>query len=261
MNRVISCYNQYHLGDCIEALHFLINAARCNDVKFNFLCNRDYHSQLKEFIGDANVKLYSIAPPDIDNNTFINTWIGAYDYGGLCRISDEMYGSESDQATFFLLLAEVLSKIMEIKCPFTEKADLMYNESVLNQLCSHDKTYDYLFINSQNMSIPFPNFEKESSTLLRKMLDAGKSVITTRKVEGVPCTIDFNLSIVEIARLANNVNNIVAVNTGPLHLCMNKWIIPNIDNFIIWSPAETFNYGSNFRTVRSLEELYENYIF
>ena len=77
-------------------------------------------------------------------------------------------------------------------------------------------------------------------------------------MENVPCTLDYNLSIVEIAKLAKNVRNVVAVNTGPLHLCMNKWSLSNINNFIIWSTAETFGYGNNFKTVKTLKEIDEN---
>jgi hypothetical protein len=256
MTRIINCYNQYHLGDCIEALHFLINAARCNDVKFNFLCNRDYHSQLKEFIGDANGKLYSITPPDIVDNTFINTWIGAYNYGQICEDSDVIFGEDSDQGTFFLVLSKILSDIMELKCPFTEKADMIYNESSLESswITSFD-SYDYLFINSPNMSIPFPNFEEEVSIFIERLQSKNKKVITTAKYLDLPCTLDYNFSIVDIAKLSKNVKNVVGVNTGPLHLCMNKWTIQNVQSFTVWSPAETFNYGSKFRSVKSLGEI------
>lgn len=58
------------------------------------------------------------------------------------------------------------------------------------------------------------------------------------------------MSILEIGKLSKNVKNITAVNTGPLHLCMNKWSLPHINT------NETFNYGSNFKTVKSLGELY-----
>ena len=70
MNRVINCYNQYHLGDCIQTLHFLIHASRYNDVTFNFLCNSTYHFQLKEFIGDAknNIFIDYAHTPDAFNN-------------------------------------------------------------------------------------------------------------------------------------------------------------------------------------------------
>lgn len=254
--RTINCHNLYHLGDCIETLHFLINAAKHNNIQFNFLCNSDYHKQLQEFIHDFDgVKL--ITSPIGES---IDTWIGAYNYGNICKKSEEMFGKDSDQGTFFLLLAGILSNIMEIKCPFSTKMDMIYNEEVLNKPCKHNEFYDYLFINSKNQSIPFPNFEEEIVSMMKKLKAHNKSVITTAKVIDTPCTLDYNLSVVEIARLSKNVKNIIAVNTGPLHLCINKWTLPNINNFIVWSPAETFNYGSNFKSVKFLSEIEESSI-
>jgi len=250
--RTINCHNLYHLGDCIQALHFLINAAKHNNIQFF----SDYHKQLQEFIHDFDgVKL--ITSPIGES---IDTWIGAYNYVNICKKSEEMFGKDSDQGTFFLLLAGILSNIMEIKCPFSTKMDMIYNEEVLNKPCKHNEFYDYLFINSKNQSIPFPNFEEEIVSMMKKLKAHNKSVITTAKAIDTPCTLDYNLSVVEIARLSKNVKNIIAVNTGPLHLCINKWILPNINNFIVWSPAETFNYGSNFKSVKFLSEIEESSI-
>lgn len=254
--KTINCHNFYHLGDCIEALHFLINAAKLNNVQFNFLCNTAYHNQLQEFIGTFDgVKLLTRpVGPSID------TWIGAHNYGDICEKSNKIFGKDSDQGTFFLLLAGILSNIMNIECPFSTKTDMIYNEDVLNEPCKHNETYDYLFINSKNQSIPFPNFEQEIVSMMKILKTKNRSVITTTKVDNTPCTLDYNLSVVEIARLSKNVKNIIAVNTGPLHLCMNKWSLPTIEKFIVWSPAETFNYGSNFKSVKFLSEIEESSI-
>ncbi len=253
---VVNCYNQYHLGDCIEALHFLINATKCNDVTFNFYCNPSYHSQLQEFI-DNNNKITLVKIPD-PSQKWINTWIGAYDYAKICNESERIFGKDSDQGTFFLLLGQILSSIMGIKCPFMTKEDMIYNQEVLNQEPSHKESYDYLFINSKNQSIPFPNFNENEKWLIDIFIKQNKKVITTAKIKDIPCTTDYGLSVVEIAKLTKNVKNIVAVNTGPIHLCMNKWTINNIDTFTVWSPAETFNYGPKFKSVKNLTEIHEN---
>ena len=259
MKRVINCYNQYHLGDCIQTLHFLIHATKCNDVVFNFLCNPAYHSQLKEFIGNDGVNLYSVVPSDVDHGKFINTWIGAHNYSQICDDSDVIFGEDSDQGTFFLMLSKILSDIMGIECPFSKKSDMIYNESSLESSWETSvDSYDYLFINSQNMSIPFPNFEEEVSTFIERLQFKNKKIITTAKYLDLPCTLDYNFSVVDIAKLSKNVKHIVGVNTGPLHLCMNKWTIENVKSFTVWCPAETFNYGPKFRSVKSLGEIDES---
>ena len=258
--KTIHCFNMMHLGDCIQSLHYLTNAVKVNDVNFEFYCNPDYHGQLHEMIdGIGGIKLEHIYMAETIDDPCYNIWIGAHDYGGICETSEDIYGDESDQGTYFLVLNKILSEIMSIQCPFEEKQDMIYNQESLSLDPKHTEKYDYLFINSQNQSIEFPNFENECTDILNKLLVNNKKVITTRKIDGVPCTLDHGMSVVEIARLAKNVKNIIGVNTGPLHLCMNKWVIPNLDKFIVWCPSpETFNYGKNFITVKSLGEIDES---
>jgi|TARA_X000001382_G_scaffold99076_2_gene73512 hypothetical protein len=250
--KIINCHNTYHLGDCIQSLHFLLNASEQNGVMFNFFCNPIYHNQLEGLLdGYDGVQLSNEPFPGS-----FDLWIGAHDYGGICRQSDEIYGDESDQGTYFLLLCKKLSDLMEIKCPFSIKKDMVYNQPALNKECVHDQKYDYLFINSYNTSVPFPDFEQECSDMIERLNASGKSFITTRKIDEYPCTLDYNLSVIEIARLAKNVKNIIGVNTGPLHLCMNKWVIPKLEQFITWCPTpENFNYGNKFFPVKSLSEV------
>lgn len=255
--RTIHCHNLYHLGDCIQTLHFLIHASRLNDITFNFFCNQSYHHQLKEFIGVEKINL--ITHPSQTEPSF-DTWIGAHRYDKISEKSIELYKENSDQATYFLVLWNIISEMMQIKCPFKEKKDMVYDEEIINQKCSHDGKYDVLFINSRNMSIPFPNFEKEVLQTIQKLEKSGKTFILTDKCDRHPCTIDYGLSVLEIARLSKTVKKIIAVNTGPLHLCMNKWTIQNVDEFVVWSPAETFNHGPKFKCLKSLEELNEHNI-
>ncbi len=250
--RTIHCHNLYHLGDCIQTLHFLIHASRLNDVTFNFFCNPTYHSQLKEFIGNEKINLITV--PNQTEPSF-DTWIGAHRYDKISERSIELYKENSDQATYFLVLWNIVSELMKIKCPFKEKKDMVYDEETINQKCSHDGKYDVLFINSRNMSIPFPNFENEVSEMISKLEKSQKTFILTDRRDGYPCTIDYGLSALQIARLSKTVKKIIAVNTGPLHLCMNKWTIEKVDEFIVWSPAETFNHGPKFKCVKLLKEI------
>lgn len=248
----IKCHNLYHLGDCIETLHFLIHASRINDVQFDFFCNPQYHNQISPLIERDNVNL--ISHIDVLENS-IDTWIGAYQYDKIFEKSDLIFKDQSDQGTCFLLLWEMVSKKMEIKTPFSNKNEMIYDEEVLNLPCRHKEEYDFLFINSKPFSLVYNNFEEENYLFLDWLKQQNKKVITTRKIENYPCTLDYNLSVVEIGQLSKNIKNIVSVNTGPLHLCMNKWSLENIEKFIIWTPAESFNYGEKFKTVRSLKEI------
>jgi hypothetical protein len=256
--KIINCHNNLHLGDCVETLHYLINVVENNEITFNFACVPNYHSQLNEMIRDYSDKIKLVSNAQLAQDS-IETWVAGYgDYGELNTKSVELNGY-LDQATSFLLHWIRISQIIGVKCPFITKTDLIYNQKVLSEDCLHKQNYDYLFINSVPMSGQCNSFsDYESINFIKRILNKNKTVITTRKIGDIPCTLDHGLSIVEIGKLAKNVKNVVAVNTGPLHLCMNKWSLPNINNFTIWSSAETFGYGTNFKTVKTLGEINES---
>lgn len=258
--KTIKCHNNLHLGDCIESLHFLTNSADLNGVEFVFACKEEYHKQLLELLKYHSDKIKLVSNKQLDSDS-IDTWIAGYgDYGKLNEKSVELNGY-LDQATSFLLHWIRVADLMSIKVPFTTKHDLIYNQQILAEESIDTNKYDYLFINSIPMSGQCTTYSvQEMSRLLRKILSKNKTIITTMKIEGLPCTLDRGMTVVEIGKLSKNVKNIIAVNTGPLHLCMNKWSLSNINNFVIWSTAETFNYGSFFKTVKSLGEIDESSI-
>jgi len=252
--RTINCINTKHLGDCIQTLHFLTNATEKNNIAFNFVCNPAHHKQLQELIVNHENQIYLtnyIRPGE----ECIETWVAGYgNYGKINEESIKINGY-LDQATSFLIHWNHVSDVMKIECPFITKTDLIFNQEILAKECKHNKQYDYLFINSQPLSLLYENFNQECEQFLQKLKANNKTVITTKKIEQYPCTLDYSLSVVEIGKLAKNVKNVVSVNTGPLHLTMNKWSLPNINTFTVWSPSETFGYNERFKTVKSLGEL------
>jgi len=259
MKQLLNCHNNLHLGDCIETLHYLINVVENNEISFNFACVPDYHSQLSEMIRDYSDKIKLVSNTQLAQDS-IETWVAGYGdyYGEIITKSVELNGY-LDQATCFLLHWIRISQLIGVKCPFITKTDLIYNQKVLSEDCSHKENYDYLFINSVPRSGQCNSFSDfESISFIKRLISKNRTVITTKKIGDIPCTLDYGLSIVEIGKLAKNVKNIVAVNTGPLHLCMNKWSLSNINKFIIWSSAESFGYGTNFKTVKTLGEIDES---
>jgi hypothetical protein len=105
--------------------------------------------------------------------------------------------------------------------------------------------------------------EKKFNNLANEIVKNNQTVITTQKIENIPCTKDYDLNIIEIGKLSKNTKNIIAVNTGPLHLCMNKWTIDKNKFFIIIAntaygcTSETFEYGDNFQTLFEIPTLSE----
>jgi hypothetical protein len=253
--KTIFCHNTAHLGDCIQSLHFLIKAAELNNVEFKFNCNQEYFKQLKEFTG-SRIKFV-----EKKEESSIETWVDGHQKYYNYQKESTLDGGFKDQSKTFLLHWQDVSKIMQIECPFKNKKDLVYDEEILNDICNHNQNYDYLIINSKPLSGQC-SFYSESAfiNLINNIIQKNKTLITTRKIENFPCTTDYDLSVVEIGKLSKNVKNIYAVNTGPLHLCINKWTVDKV-NFTIFVSnvgsgcgSETFNFGPNFMTKSSILE-------
>lgn len=252
--REIFCHNQAHLGDCIQSLHFFIKASKINEVKFKFNCDRNYFGQFKNLIKGYNIELI-----DEKSRDSIETWVDGHKKYHEYQKQSDLPNGKKDQSKTFLLHWIDISKIMNIECPFKEKNDLIYDEDVLGENCIHNEKYDYLIINSKPLSGQFSRYcESEFKKLVENILKENKTVITTQKIENIPCTNDCGLDVVEIGKLSKNVKNIMAVNTGPLHLCLNKWTIDKV-NFTIFAngngggcSSETFDFGPNFQTKSSI---------
>lgn len=255
--REIYLHNKYHLGDCISILHFLINASKINDVIFKFHCNNSYYNQLHEFIiyhTDKIQLIDNVGPNSID------TWVAAYgDYVHLRGIAGFNNGERPDQAIINLTHWTRLAQMMNISNPFSKTTDIIYNEKVLSEECKHSEKYDWLIINSLPYSgqiekhITFNDFKN----IITQILQKDQTFITTVKYGNYPCTIDYNLSVVEIGKLAKNVKNIIGIATGPMHLTINKFSLNNLENFIIWTgeTSETFKYSPIFKTFGNIEDI------
>ena len=60
------------------------------------------------------------------------------------------------------------------------------------------------------------------------ILNKKYKIITTKKVDGILCTLDDNLSLKDIASLSTNIKNIIAINTGVVPGLLNEYTLNNI---------------------------------
>lgn len=253
--RTIFCHNSQHLGDCLQSIHFLIKSSQINDVTFEFNCNENYFEELRFLIRNHKINILKEK-----ENESIDLWIDSFNKHKNYQEHANLECKAKDQAKTFLLHWQDVSKLINIKCPFVKKENLIYDEEVLNENCSHEEHYDYLIINSRPLSGQCHIYSEEKFKNLANKLIENHKVITTQKIENIPCTTDYDLNVIEIGKLSKNVKNIIAVNTGPLHLCMNKWTVEKINFKIIVATtnygctSETFEYGSNFETLFQIPE-------
>jgi hypothetical protein len=98
-------------------------------------------------------------------------------------------------------------------------------EPYLNAICAElpapCKDIDILIINGTTHSGQY-NRDRSAMDNLCRVLDTSYNIITTRKVDNINCTLDYDLRIRDIAALATRARFVVALHTGPLCALYNE---------------------------------------
>jgi hypothetical protein len=81
------------------------------------------------------------------------------------------------------------------------------------------------------------------------------NVVTTNKIKDILCTHDNNLSIKDIGSISAHVNYIIAINTGPLTVCLNSYALNRVKKWFEFDIRMPFNYGKNWYINKSFEEI------
>jgi hypothetical protein len=79
-------------------------------------------------------------------------------------------------------------------------------------------------------------------------------IITTTKVENIKCTMDDKLTIKDIAAISTKTKVIIAVNSGVVPGCLNKYTLKNIKHAYIFDDRVYFSYP-NFENRNNIEEI------
>jgi hypothetical protein len=219
--RIINIISETHIGDCVFLVDFLNKMIKLDDnIKVIFYIFDKHFNQIEQLIEDKTriiPELYSKAP-----KLCIRAWFAQYN-----QIKSIPFNFNKLKMDFY----KIFCKEFDLKNPYEKKEDLLFNLSFLN---AKDENYDILLINSD----PFSNQLQGKPFICENFIEKfkNKKIITTKKIKDVPCTLDMNYSLLDIANLSLSVNKIIGVHTGPWHVTMNK---PNYEQ------NKTFYYIDN----------------
>lgn len=234
-------YNEYHLGDCVFHLHYLRHLDK--NINIDFYVNNKYINELNLHIqGYENINIKDIAGY---NKSGYNSWIGEIYFLPENWVKEVMLYDK-----FYLKWFDYLSNKIGIDNPIK---DMLFDYELLSY--DHMIKYDILFINSipYSAQIAYP-----IDIIDAKAIELSKNfkVITTRKIGNLPCTSDYNMNLVNIGQLSNNVSYVIGINTAPIILTMNKFNINKIERYYIIDSNKTYSY-SNVYHLRTLDDILE----
>jgi hypothetical protein len=203
--------SESHLGDCMLHAHFMRKCVEQNpNIKFDFHLIGKHWDQTKEYIDDIP-QIKCLPYEDAPFNS-LRGWVGQF---GIPPLPCPLDGLR-------LFSYKKLSQKMGITCPYKDEYDILYDHPKIKNGYETPE-FDVLLVNS----IPFSNQieykETDYLNFVDKVIRKGKTIITTYKIEGVPCTTDFNLSVMGIGNLATKCKIIAGIGTGAMQCCLNVW--------------------------------------
>jgi hypothetical protein len=157
-----------------------------------------------------------------------------------------------------------LCKELNFEPAFDSPYDLIFDEDIFKQ--PFNFSFDFLVVNSDFFSNQLILTETQKDLvfedLIEQIVNNGKTFITTKKIANYPCTLDTNLSLVNIGQLAKNCKTIIAIATAPFVSVLNKYSLESCEHFINfthdWNSLGDFEKLINIESVENLFSLVEN---
>jgi len=236
---------EYHLGDNISHLHYIKKVALLNpSLYFEHYLKPNYINELSPYIkGLHNVKILSLYKKPIYSQ---NAWKN-YKNIWLLRNKDESF------TDFYIRYFNELSKRLKIKNPIIYKEDFIFDNPVISK-DGIFKKYDFLIVNSEPLSGQF-NYSTEELNKLIADLSVKYSIITTKKLNGFDCTLDFGYGLNEIAIQSLYCKYHLMIATGPCWLVLNKTNCHKSSGIFLLGEEEVINFSNNMNTFASIKEL------
>ena len=205
---MINFYNELHLGDCLYHIHYCRKLIDANPgLEIGFYIQSQFHNETQTFIGDYDIKLYDIKDRPTDA---VNSWINSTGHFMTWGIAT---GFNYD--LMYIEFYKYLSGQIKMDNPIRTSNDFLIDNPLLLETNNLSRKFDWLVINSLGNSGQW-NGNAGFDKLIRTLKASGKDVITTApNTEGVECTLDSKLNILEIGNLSTTCDYIIGVQTAP----------------------------------------------
>jgi hypothetical protein len=269
MKKEIITFMEPHLGDNIYFLDYLRKIVDANP-KYSFthyahsyymdeLQNhiKGYENSIKlipfEYVHDEKLRTsYIINLPKDAIHGWINVdeWFEGF-YVPNKRKNRE-YPIKMDK--MYIDFYDYLEQKHNLPNPIKTSDDFLLRMEELNNY-NLPKEYDVLIINSVPQSAQYVYEEKLFHDIAHHFQNQGYKVISTREIQDIECTLHYRYNLVDIAKISTKTPIIIAVNTGPLALCLNKITMDNVQFFHVLDVRNSFSYDkiTHSHTLKTLE--------
>ncbi len=239
----IHIFQKFHHGDCMFTcvyLQSIIDFINNSPRKIYFYINRDYIKQMQEFISSPNIIL---KPLEEKPDDAYDIWIGHH-------FNQENKGNFNEVLVLTHNVFAEKFNFPKMKEFTYEDPDLLERYERLNDTC---KNVDILIINSEPKSGQYVYNKNEWDALVRRLHRKYK-IVTTLKVDNIPCTRDYDYSLKDIAAISTHAKYMICVNTGPIVACFNAYTLKNVIRIFVFDINNRYSYP-NVTHVSNISDL------
>ena len=244
-------YNKYHLGDHVFNIIFfnkILPHLKKNNMKIEYYMEESYRGQVEEFILDRDI----IQIKRMEQRG-LEAWINNRDIVLHYELQTKI-GFD----TYYVYYYNRLLKLMNIPMILL---DLKYEDNELllrkNRILGgfpHFRNLEILIINSEPMSGQY-RYNRNDWNQFILYLSQKYKIITTLKIPNIPCTMDYKLTIKDIASISTYMKYIISINTGPFVGCYNKYTLENVEKIYMFVDNLFYDHPK-IETYKDIEDIY-----
>lgn len=226
MTDTVYTYEDHNLGDQLIFLHLLRALAKPRPkTSFVHFCGAHHHAQLREVVQDlSNIALESFESELWRKNQDRAFCVWKND--GDAWVQSNLRWNWSGYALWH---HGHVARQLGFESPFTRSQHLLFDFPALDTRKTPGE-FDVLVINSEPCSGQFRAMAEHGSGYFNELaeeLGVNHRVITTLKVPGIPCTMDYGEHISGIGCIARTCRMIVGLATGPWWPCLSTHVHHN----------------------------------
>lgn len=240
---LISTFNEWHLGDNLVHLNYLVRLSRhYPQLKFEHFLKDKYIEDLAPLI-PQNISLRPIVE---SHEGAINCWIGYENYFHKSSL-------RNDWVQFHLSFFEKLSLELNLDNPIKHADDLLFDMPLLDGDSPLEEEVDFLVVNSTPLSCQSPEFtEFYFNNLIELLRGRGFRVVATHPTGDGASALERGFRLHEIARLAKHCKEgIIGIPNGPMWLTFNVFVNSNLKCRIVWLGPQKLNLGENCLSIET----------
>ncbi len=224
----LNTFNSNHLGDtifCFICFYHIKNYIEQNDIQIFFFCNDSNIRQLSEFKYSRNINIFPIGNMP-ENEEVHDLWIGQsieYNYYDAVSYKNEYFNVFL--SNFYNIFLQKINIPIRIDNFIYDDAGLYVRCAEINHRTNDKyKNIDFLFNNSRPFSgqIDYDEYEWDNFAI---ELSKKYNIVTTKKVGGIKCTLEDNLTVRDIAAISSGIKKFILLGNGVAAGLMNKYIV------------------------------------